>query len=80
MSQEMLVSLFGWMAVINGGLLVIATVAIATLGHPISHIHARLFGLAPDAAKAQWYPMLGAYKIAILVLNVVPWLVLSQIL
>lgn len=77
-SAETLTELLGWCTVINFGLLLIAGSALAIMRGPMSRIHSRLFGLDEvDLARA-YFQYLAQYKIATIVLNLVPYVALKM--
>ena len=76
MSLEQLTDLFLWMTVINAGIfLFTALLAITSRGF-VCRLHGRLFGIAEDKVAVVTYGYLGAYRLLILVFNVVPWVAL----
>ncbi len=76
MPLETLRTFFGWMTLIN--LLLYAWSALLCLlaRRWIQRLHGRWFGLSPETVGGFLYGYLGAYKIAFIVLNLVPWLAL----
>ena len=79
MTQETLTSLFGWMAVLNIAFLFIGTLAILVLKNWAANLHSRLFGIEAAAVPQLMYEWLGHYKIATLVLSVVPYFALRLV-
>ncbi len=70
---------FGWMSVINILMLAFAA-GFLTLGRSwVMRIHSRLTGLADEQLKQLYVNWLANYKIAILVLNLAPYLALYLI-
>ena len=78
MQTDTLATLFGWMAAINIALLTVATVAMIAVRGAVVRIHARLFGLDPAEVRMAIYAWLGHYKMATLLLCVVPYLALRM--
>ncbi len=68
---------FGWSTIINTILLLITTIAVIVLRKPIQKIHFKLFGLAEIELFTTYFQFLANYKLAIIVLNLVPYLVLK---
>lgn len=66
----------GWASVINLGILLFSTLVIMLGKNAILSIHSRLFGLGEDSLMALYLGVLGMYKILIIVLCIVPWIVL----
>ncbi len=77
MSSLTLAAFFGWCAAINIGLLVVASIFLTLVRGPIARIHGRMFGLDEVDLSRQYLQYLGQYKIAILVLNLIPYIVLK---
>ena len=78
MNFDALATLFGWMALINIALLTLATVAMIAMREAVVRIHARLFGLDSVRVRIAIYTWLGHYKMATLLLTVVPYLALRM--
>jgi len=76
MTQDMLTTFFGWMVVLNFGILLISTLLILGLKDWASGLHARLFGLDAAVVRQTMYVWLGSYKVALIVLTLVPYLAL----
>lgn len=77
MSIETAATFFGWCSVINIGVLVLTTLAILALKGPISSIHSKLFGVDKEHLQLIYLQYLGNYKIAIFILNIVPYFALK---
>jgi len=77
MSIETITAFLGWCTLINVALLCLATLALIALKGRVSALHARLFGLNESELQPAYFTYLGTYKIAILMLNLVPWLALQ---
>ena len=69
--------IFGWMSLINIGLLSIASLALVWMKDRISAIHGSLFGVDPAALKVLYINYLAHYKVLIFMFNVVPYIVLK---
>ena len=76
-SIESLATFFGWCSLINIGVLVFTTVVLVLMKEAISNMHARLFGVKQEELPQVYFAYLGHYKVAILVLNLVPYLALK---
>lgn len=70
----------GWACVINIGILLFTTLAIIALRGRISRIHGQLFGMTEQDLGRAYFQYLAQYKIAILVLNFVPYIALKIML
>ncbi len=78
-SLETFTAFLGWCTVINIGLLMVAAVVLGLMRGPISRIHAKMFDLNESDLSRGYFQYLAQYKIAILVLNVVPYVALKII-
>lgn len=76
-SLETLTAFFGWCTAINIGLLMVATLVLGIIRGSISQIHAKLFNLNEVDLSRAYFQYLAQYKIAILVLNLVPYIALK---
>ena len=78
-SLETLTAFFGWCAVINIVLLTLASIMLAVMRGPISQLHARMFGLSEEDLSRAYFQYLAHFKIAILVLALVPYIALKMV-
>ena len=67
----------GWCSIINIGLLAYSTVMLTIFREPVKRIHSKLSGVEQESLEAIYFNFLGNYKLAILVLNVVPYCALK---
>ncbi len=74
---DSLTAFFGWCSVINIGILVLSTVLLMIFKEPITKIHSKLFGLNQESLPLTYFQYLGNYKIAIFMLNLVPYVALK---
>jgi hypothetical protein len=77
MTIESLTELLGWVSVINIGILVLSTLAVITVRASITEIHSKIFGLDEKDLGRAYFQYLAQYKIAIIVLNVAPYIALK---
>ncbi len=77
-SIETLRQFFGWCAVINIGFLLLATIMITLFRRPAMKLHQRLFGLSEAEVSREYFRYLAQYKIATLILAVVPYVALRM--
>jgi len=75
-TTEELTTLLGWSSVINIAILSISTIGVIAMRGAITGIHSRLFGLDEKDLGRAYFQYLAQYKIAILVLNITPYLAL----
>jgi hypothetical protein len=73
---EFITSFLGWCSVINIGILLFSTVVIVLFKETISKIHASIFGINREQIADYYFQYLGNYKIAVIILNIVPYLAL----
>ena len=67
----------GWCTVINIAVLCFSTVALLVLKDTFAKIHGKMFGLGEADLSTAYIRYLGNYKIAIIMLNLVPYLALK---
>ena len=77
MSIDSLISVLGWMSVINIGMLIFSAGVIVLLRPLISRLHASMFEISPIELNTIYFNFLGWYKLAIIMLNIVPYLALK---
>jgi hypothetical protein len=77
MDMHALTMLLGWCAVINIAVLLVSTIALVAVRGPVSNIHSKLFGVSQSDLAPLYMQYLGNYKIAIIILNIVPYLALK---
>ena len=77
MAMETWATFLGWCTVINIGVLLFSTVAIMIFKDPVVRLHSKLFGLNADDLPMMYFNYLGNYKIAIYMLNLVPYIALK---
>ena len=76
-SLDSLTSLLGWCSAINIGVLMFASLMVISMRDTIVNIHARMFGLSEGDLLRAYFQYLAQYKIAIFVLNIVPYIALK---
>lgn len=77
MTINSLTALFGWMTIINGGLLLFSTVMLTVFKPVVIRIHRQLSGLEANQLEPAYFHYLAFYKILIIIFNLVPYLVLK---
>jgi hypothetical protein len=75
-STETLREFLGWCTAINFGMLILASAVLIPMRSSISRIHAGMFGLDEADLSRAYFQYLAQYKIAIFVLNLVPYIAL----
>jgi len=76
MALEMIRAVLAWSTVLNLGILLVWFLFFATAHDWMYRIHKKWFNLSPEAFDALHYGGMGLYKLGILLLNLVPYLVL----
>ena len=77
MTIEALTELLGWASVLNIAVLMLSTVTLIAMRGVISNIHSKLFGLDEQDLGRAYFQYLAQYKIAIIVLNIAPYIALK---
>ncbi len=77
MSVEIVTELLGWLCILNIGLLLFSTILIVSMRETISDIHSKMFGLDKRDLGKAYFQYIAQYKIAIIVLNLSPYLALK---
>ncbi|MBN4054046.1 hypothetical protein JYT97_04085 [Haliea sp. AH-315-K21] len=76
---EVLTELLGWTTVINVAVLLLSTLGVVAMRDTIAAIHSKLFGLDEKDLGRAYFQYLAQYKIAIIVLNIAPYIALKII-
>ncbi len=79
MGLSELADFFKWCTFINAGILVFWFVFYLLAKDAIYQIHCRWFELSKEKFSSTNYRLLGQYKIAILLFNLVPWIALANL-
>jgi hypothetical protein len=74
-----LTEFLGWCSIINISILFLSTIALAVARKPVSRIHSKMFGVSETDLPLTYMQYPGNYKIAIIVLNIVPYITLKII-
>ncbi len=77
MTTESLTVFLGWASVVNIAVLMLSTLMLIAMRGAISKIHSRLFGLDEKDLGRAYFQYLAQYKIAIIVLNIAPYIALK---
>ena len=76
MSLQQLEDLFLWMTVFNAAVFILTAILAIALRGFVGRLHGRLFGIEEEKVAVVTYGYLGAYRLLILVFNLVPYLAL----
>lgn len=79
MALETLTAFFGWLTILNIGVLTLTTVIVLGFRDGIAGLHAGMFGLDSDWVKKSYYSYLAAYKILALTTSLLPYIALKLI-
>lgn len=74
-----LTELFGWMSVINVAILLFSTISLILTRRLILRLHSRLFGVREEGLAQMYVQYLANFKLAVIVLNIVPYIALKLI-
>jgi hypothetical protein len=77
MTMEELTAFLGWTSVINIAVLLLSTLVLIAMRGGIAKIHSQLFGLDEKDLGRAYFQYLAQYKIAIIVLNIAPYISLK---
>ena len=73
-----LTTFLGWCIVINTGLLLLTTFMLLVFRGMVLGVHEKVTGVPADQLNVIYLQFLGHYKLAIVILNLVPWIALKQ--
>jgi len=76
MTIQTLTAFFMWCTIINGGLLILASIMTMLMADLAYSMHSKLFNISREAFNIAIYSFLGIYKIAFFIFNLVPWIAL----
>jgi len=76
MNIDQLTDLFKWMSIINIVLLCLSTLIVIALKSWMINLHSKLFGVTESQISISAYAYLGAFKVLVLVFNIVPYFAL----
>jgi hypothetical protein len=66
----------GWCSVINVVFLCLASILLTVTGDSMAGLHSQMFTVSREAMSLEYVHYLANYKIAIIVLNIVPYVAL----
>jgi len=76
MNIEVLRAFFGWCTIFNGALLLLTFLIMATAGDWVYRIHGKWFNINRETFTLTVYCFIGAMKLIVIMLNLVPYLAL----
>ncbi len=74
MNTEMIQDFLLWCLLINLGIYIYSVIASILLREFMARTHEKMFGVSKETAFKAIYTYLAAYKLLIIVFNLVPWL------
>jgi hypothetical protein len=72
-----LATFFGWCAIINFGIILLGVLFFSVFHGFAGRISSKMFGITEEEAKATFFHVFQQYRLALIVLNVVPFIALS---
>lgn len=79
MTLEQLTVFLGWCTIGNFALMAAATIVFVAMPRLATSIHGRMFALSEQDISRSIYNFLAIWKVSIIVLNLVPYLVLRLV-
>ena len=76
-SIETLATFFGWCTVINIGIILLGVLLASVAHEPLGKLNAKIFGVTTEEAKVTFFRVFQQYRLAVAILNVVPYIVLK---
>ncbi len=76
MNIETLTTFFGWVTLVNVGILLFTTLALMLMHGWVERVHGRLFGLSGQELNRAYFQYLAQFKIVTIVFCLGPYLAL----
>ncbi len=77
-SIDTLATFFGWCTALNVGLLLLAMLVFSVFRDIFATITAKMFGVTKEEAAVTFFRVFQQYRLAVVVLNVVPYIALKM--
>lgn len=77
MTIESVTEVVKWMTIINVGILVGSSVLVMIFKRVLYRAHSKMFRIPEENVAAITYGYLGAYRLLVIVFNIVPYIALS---
>jgi len=74
---QAITTFLGWCTVINLGVYLFTVLALMGFREPVKKIHSKLSDVSSEKLDELYFNYLGSYKMAILILNIVPYAALK---
>ena len=78
-SIDTLTTFLGWCTVLNIGMLSFTVFLVTVLKEPMIKAHVKIFGINRENLQLSYFKYLGHFKIAIYMLNLMPYIALKII-
>jgi hypothetical protein len=76
-TMSTLTEFLGWSSVINICILIIASLSLMLMRDSLTSLHGKMFGLDNRDLSRAYFQYIAQYKIAIFILNIVPYIALK---
>jgi hypothetical protein len=76
MDIQMLTIFFMWCTLLNVGLLIVSFIMLFFAGDFVYKMQSKYFAMTRESFNASLYLIIGLYKIAVFVFNLIPWIAL----
>ncbi len=77
MTLVTMTTFFGWMTVLNLGLLMITAIALLVGREKLAALHGNMLGMKPADVKKAYFHYLANFKIVVLVFCITPYIALN---
>ena len=74
---QVITTFLGWCTIINLGIYIFTSIMLIILKEPVKKIHSKLFTISSEKLDKVYFNYLANYKLAILFLNIAPYLALK---
>jgi len=75
-SIETMTTFFGWCTVINFGIILLGVLFFGVFHEGVGKLSAKLFGITEAEAKATFFRVFQQYRLAVVIMNLVPYIAL----
>ena len=78
-NMQTLTTFLGWCTTINLGIYLFTAIVLIVFRKPVKNIHSKLYGISIEKLDEVYFNYLANYKLAIIILNIVPYAALKII-
>ena len=75
-SIDTLTTFLGWCVVLNIGVMLVAVLLVSVAHDAVGKLNAKLFGVSDEEVNVTLFRVIQQYRVAVAVLNVVPYVAL----